>query len=133
MSRLPTPGADSGTWGTVLNDFLSVEHASDGTLKIRSDGTLSAITNAVVKGTLTLNVLDYGAVADNTTDASSSIQAAINAANAAGGGTVFIPAGTYRVATPLTILSKVTIIGAGKGATTLSAPSNNLFAFTGNT
>ena len=32
MSRLPTPGGDSGTWGTVLNDFLSVSHNSDGTL-----------------------------------------------------------------------------------------------------
>jgi len=33
MSRLPVPGSDDGSWGTVLNDFLSVSHASDGTLK----------------------------------------------------------------------------------------------------
>lgn len=33
MSRLPTPGADSDTWGQILNDFLSVEHNVDGTLK----------------------------------------------------------------------------------------------------
>lgn len=39
MSRLPTPGSDSGTWGTILNDFLAVEHNSDGTLKLRTDGT----------------------------------------------------------------------------------------------
>ena len=32
-SRLPTPGADSGTWGQILNNFLLVEHNSDGTLK----------------------------------------------------------------------------------------------------
>ncbi len=32
MARLPTPGADAGNWGTVLNDFLSVEHNPDGTL-----------------------------------------------------------------------------------------------------
>jgi len=31
--RLPTPGADDGTWGNVLNDFLGVEHNADGTLK----------------------------------------------------------------------------------------------------
>lgn len=42
MSRLPTPGQDSGVWGSVLNDFLTQEHQSDGTLKIRSDGTLSS-------------------------------------------------------------------------------------------
>jgi len=33
MSRLPVPGSDSGQWGEVLNDFLSVSHDADGTLK----------------------------------------------------------------------------------------------------
>lgn len=32
MSRLPTPGGDAGTWGTILNDYLEVSHNSDGTL-----------------------------------------------------------------------------------------------------
>lgn len=41
MSRLPTPGSDNGTWGGILNDYLSVEHNTDGTLKLRTDGTLS--------------------------------------------------------------------------------------------
>lgn len=40
MARLPIPGADDNTWGQVLNDFLAVSHASDGTLKG------SAVTNA---------------------------------------------------------------------------------------
>jgi hypothetical protein len=40
MSRLPTPGSDNGAWGQVLNDFLSVEHNTDGTLK--ASGSLSA-------------------------------------------------------------------------------------------
>ena len=33
MARLPTPGGDDGTWGDVLNDFLSQEHNADGTQK----------------------------------------------------------------------------------------------------
>ncbi|GEM_PF-1847151 len=33
MSRLPTPGSDDGNWGDILNDFLTVSHNSDGTLK----------------------------------------------------------------------------------------------------
>jgi Pectate lyase superfamily protein len=41
MTRLPIAGGDTGVWGTLLNDFLSVEHAADGTLKIRTDGTIS--------------------------------------------------------------------------------------------
>jgi hypothetical protein len=32
-ARLPTPGGDDGTWGTVLNDFLTQSHNADGTLK----------------------------------------------------------------------------------------------------
>lgn len=43
MARLPVPGSDQNTWGDILNDFLSVEHASDGSLKIRSDGTLNGL------------------------------------------------------------------------------------------
>lgn len=33
MARLPTPGSDSGQWGTILNDFLTQAHNTDGTLK----------------------------------------------------------------------------------------------------
>lgn len=37
MSRLPTPGSDDGTWGSILNEFLAVEHNTDGTLKKAGD------------------------------------------------------------------------------------------------
>ncbi len=40
MARLPTPGADNGSWGTILNEFLSVELNNDGTLK--TDGSLGS-------------------------------------------------------------------------------------------
>jgi hypothetical protein len=33
MARLPEPNGDSGVWGSVLNDFLTVSHNADGTLK----------------------------------------------------------------------------------------------------
>lgn len=39
MTRLPNPGSDAGTWGSILNDFLSQAHNNDGTLK---DGAISA-------------------------------------------------------------------------------------------
>lgn len=39
MARLPQPGSDDGTWGNILNDFLGVEHNTDGTLK--PSGTLA--------------------------------------------------------------------------------------------
>lgn len=37
--RLPIPGGDTGNWGVVLNEYLSVEHNPDGTLK--ADGSLA--------------------------------------------------------------------------------------------
>jgi|GEM_PF-2918312 len=33
MARLPVPGSDNDIWGDILNDFLSVEHNTDGSLK----------------------------------------------------------------------------------------------------
>jgi hypothetical protein len=37
MTRLPTPGKDDGRWGTILNNFLSVAHTADGSLKSAGD------------------------------------------------------------------------------------------------
>ncbi|HSX42854.1 MAG TPA: hypothetical protein VLF59_02090 [Candidatus Saccharimonadales bacterium] len=39
MARLPVPGQDDGTWGSVLNDFLGQSLQSDGVIK---DGVISA-------------------------------------------------------------------------------------------
>lgn len=33
MARLPIPGSDDGTWGGILNDYLSVSLDTDGTIK----------------------------------------------------------------------------------------------------
>ncbi|NTW62060.1 polysaccharide deacetylase family protein [Candidatus Saccharibacteria bacterium] len=50
MSRLPVPGSDAGTWGNILNDYLSVEHNSDGTLKKSS--TISGAQQKTERGTV---------------------------------------------------------------------------------
>jgi hypothetical protein len=58
------------------------------------------------------NVKDatYGAVGNNSTNDTVAIQAAITAANAAGGGIVFFPKGTYKVGA-LTLYDDVTLEG----------------------
>ena len=33
MTRLPTPGGDTGNWGTILNEYLLTAHSDDGSLK----------------------------------------------------------------------------------------------------
>jgi phosphatidate phosphatase APP1 len=34
MARLPNVGDDSGTWGTVLNEYLGVSHTPEGSLML---------------------------------------------------------------------------------------------------
>lgn len=63
------------------------------------------------------NVKAYGAKGDGVTDDSASIQAAIDAANAAGGGTVLAPTGSYKILTGLTLKQNVLLVGTGMTAT----------------
>ncbi|RKE80250.1 tandem-95 repeat protein [Rhizobium sp. AG855] len=73
------------------------------------------------------NVLEYGATPNDDTVDSAAIQAAIDAAYAAGGGTVYIPAGTFLMTgNPanssdgcIEVRSNVTLTGAGIGETVL--------------
>ena len=56
MARLPTVGGDSGSWATVLNEFLEVAHDSAGLPKV-GDGALSwrlNNTHSIGATTLTL-------------------------------------------------------------------------------
>lgn len=48
MARLPVPGGDNGSWGSILNDFLHVEHNDDGTLKASGSLGSKAADSAVV-------------------------------------------------------------------------------------
>lgn len=48
MARLPVPGSDTGTWGTVLNEFLGVAHNGDGTLKSITSATVSDFSEAAI-------------------------------------------------------------------------------------
>jgi hypothetical protein len=53
MARLPTVGGDDDNWGSVLNEFLGVEHNSDGSHKDASatqKGVVELATDAEVNG-----------------------------------------------------------------------------------
>lgn len=64
------------------------------------------------------NVHNYGAIGDGSTDDTSPIQAAIDAANAVSGGIVYFPQGTY-ISTLLTLYSNIHLLGDGIGTTTI--------------
>lgn len=65
----------------------------------------------------------YGATGNGSTDDATAIQAALTAAGAAGGGTVFLPAATYATTKCLNVPSNVTLMGDGMGVTTIKAIS----------
>jgi hypothetical protein len=92
-----------------------------GTQDVECDGT-----NWVVqKDVSVLNVKDFGAVGDGTTDDKAAIQSAINAAVAASGGIVFFPTGNYAVASGLTVSgSHVRLVGGAVGAASITATAN---------
>lgn len=61
-----------------------------------------------------VNVKDYGAIGDGSTDDTAAIQAAINAMSTAGGGEIHFPKGTYKITSSLALKSNVKLIGEGK-------------------
>ncbi|HEU4914755.1 MAG TPA: glycosyl hydrolase family 28-related protein [Candidatus Saccharimonadales bacterium] len=146
MVRLPTVGGDTGDWGSILNEFLSVELNTDGTLKRGGDidtaqatanakytkpGTgipltdlasavQTTINNAIQVGDQILYAADYGAVFDGSTDDASALQSAITAANSSDK-ILMLPPGTAIVGTPLSISGPITIVGSGRESTILKA------------
>jgi hypothetical protein len=49
MSRLPNVGGDDDAWGVILNDFLTVAHNPDGTLKASSASPATTATAGIVQ------------------------------------------------------------------------------------
>jgi len=73
--------------------------------------TLLALGSSFVFAALTFNVTDYGAKGDATTDDTAALQAALDAAGAAGGGIVQLPQGKFLVKGSLTVPRGVTLQG----------------------
>lgn len=110
-SRLPIPA--SGI--TDANLILDVLHS----------GSERSLTLAELKktGPYVINVKQYGAVGDGTTDDWAAIQSAIDDASGntytAGVATVFLPPGRYLISRPLYITDTVVVTGAGWHATVI--------------
>ena len=104
----------------AINEIVSDSAASTGSSLV---GFLQSGTGAVASTVQTklresVSVKDFGAVGNGVTDDSAAIQAAIEAVRNAGGGTVRIPAGTFK-ANGLVLYTGIALIGAGGRATIL--------------
>lgn len=79
-----------------------------------------------------INARQFGAVGNGVADDTAALQAALDFQKAAGGGTVYLPAGTYLIKSSLFIGSKVTLQGAGRGVTTITKPASVASLLTAN-
>ncbi len=111
-ARLPMAGGDENNWGEILNEFLRVSHEENGELKPSGLGDITGLG--------IVNVKEFGAKGDGTTDDTSAIQAAINY-RGSDGGMVYLPPGVYRVTSSLVFFNNnhMKFAGAGKNLTNI--------------
>lgn len=120
MARLPQPGGDTGSWGTVLNEFLGVSLNSDGTLKE------SAIKSRGV--TLTVGLANADRVLSSASDFAT-INTAIQNVSTAGGGTVVLRAGNYTPSDHIRLRSNVHLLAEDGARVTLAQGKGIVFGF----
>ncbi len=114
--------ADTFTGGTANSNTnlnlvgttnrISVNATPQAFADINDDISTYNERNCPLPGTTTVyNVQDYGAKADGVTDATSSIQAAIDTAYNNGGGIVYMPGGKYRINGNIVVRERVELRG----------------------
>lgn len=118
-------GATGASKPITLASVLDLLYTSFGTrdFNVLFGGVSTSLQTAIAGvGTLFYNVKSpaYGALGDGSTNDTSAIQAALDAASAAGGGTVFFPAGTYRITATLTVAATVSLLGVGPSASIIT-------------
>lgn len=77
---------------------------------------LNQVNRTVFSGPLNVRAIPYSADKTGATASASAINAAIATASAAGGGTVYVPAGNYLCDTAIVMQSNVTLCGDGVGS-----------------
>ncbi len=93
--------------------------------------TITSALGLLNAGNSVFSVLYYGADPTGVADSTTAIQGAINAAQTAGGGMIWFPAGTYMIAGTLQITKNgIAIFGAGVNATYLSFQNTSLDCIT---
>ena len=130
-------GAAGADGKTVLNGTGSPSGGSDGDFFIDTTNTRIygpkaggswPTTFTSLKGNGAIDVRDYGATGDGSTDDTAAIQSALNA------GSVFFPAGTYKITSTISLTDKIrSINGVGQESVLKFVPSSapdNLFEIT---
>jgi len=114
----------SSQWVTVTAGSPSTDASS---VTYTPAGTGAVATDLQTKARESVSVKDFGAVGDGVADDTAEIQAAIDSVTAAGGGTIYFPAGTYNVngATGIDVETGVNLKGDGMGKTIIKNVADN--------
>lgn len=115
----------------VAGNIFTVSRGAEGTVAAahNSNATVEhVLTKYSLVGTRGLDARQFGATGDGVTDDTAALQAALDALAAGTDGELFIPAGDYKLTSPLTIrkMTYKTIRGAEWGATALRQYTNNV-------
>lgn len=126
----------SGTVEGALQEVGGIFNPTGSSLIGYTQGGIGAVTRTVQSRLRDfVSVKDFGAVGDGVTDDTAAIQAAIDAVGSAGGGSVYIPVGTYKLTDSLTVSNDyVALIGDGSSASVLlgSDPTKWIIKFNAN-
>lgn len=123
----PTPSDDLSTASvlhtsqhTNANNAISAIETKVGVNNSAVASSLDYRVTQLETGNNGYNVVSYGAVGNGTTDDTTAIQNAINAAHSAKKGTVYFPPGIYKISSTLTIYTGVSLVGAGSAASIIN-------------
>lgn len=119
-----------GNAGGWLADDLASNAAGKGAPMIGVEGAAAGYTMASAESRVA-DVRKYGAKGDGTTDDAAAIQAAIDAAEAAGGGVVFFPEGSFAFSVAIILKDKVSLIGTGPLSTILKYTGTGTYGLSG--
>jgi len=89
--------------------------------------TLQSVLSGVASLYFNVKSSAYGATGDGVTDDTAAVQAAFDAAQAAGGGVVFFPRGSYFLDNAVTVGATVSLLGVGPAGSYIFSNGNNLF------
>jgi hypothetical protein len=117
--------------GSQIDFRTQVKNKTSDQVTYTAPGAGAVARTQASKNQDTVSVKDYGACGDGTCDDTVAIQATINAVEAggvAGGGTVYVPAGRYKVSSSLNITTGVILRGSASGGAVYAV---TIFAATG--